>query len=383
MARWTRTKTVSNPKIKTISMDSEMERLGIDPLKIEGSKTVQKHKPSATAINNSFINNRQCLSKQAWIRLLTVMDMRQWCSILLWENVPNKIPSWLINQMAYYHGGLAGFNYQGGFYILPYSMKGGLNCYGLPTKITPISYNGEINNNTQAFSTDFNCVLNIGGNYNENANTVLYYSGMPLWSSGVPIPTASINKSVIEQMAEILARINIQITVTNKKIILKCDDAKQQASIIKQLESAFNTDSPYVVLSDTSLQTIELQPSNNVNASDFWIHFEAFNSLKNTSNGVDNSGFFKKKEREITEDGQGNDTSTSLCLTDRLYFAKEFVNMCKEQFGDPSKPNYIVGMEKFSVRFNEEIEVVEGIDGKIEKENTKESDKDVTMPGNT
>lgn len=78
----------------------------------------------------------------------------------------------------------------------------------------------------------------------------------------MPIPTYATNEAIISQMADILARINIQIISSNKKIIVKCLDGKQKDEVFNQLSTAFGSDSPFVIVSGTNLETIELQPKN-------------------------------------------------------------------------------------------------------------------------
>lgn len=254
--------------------------------------------------------------------------MRQWCSILIWENVPNNIPSWLINQMAYYRGSLAGFNYNGLFYILPWVINGKINMYGLPNKISPINYYGT-NEQGSLFSKKFVCKINNARNYNENANTVIYYPQFPEWNSGNTISPYTRNDVVIDQMAEICARIKIQIVYTTKKIFLKCDDPKQAQNLLKQLNSALGSDSPFAVIGNMNTEVVELSPKE-TNANDLWLHQKSFNDIRNMYNGIANDGFFDKKERKITDEAEGNQEQTSLPLQDRLYFAKLFVEDCKK-----------------------------------------------------
>lgn len=336
-----------------VTPDSQMKNHGIDPVKIINSKANKQSIENKEIEYINVINDitrQQALSKAIWIDFLTDLDLRQWCNILIWENVPNNIPSWLINQMAYYRGTLAAFEYNGQFYMLPWVQTGKINIYGLPTEITPITYNGTADvSNPIAFSKTYQCIINNSGNYEEKANTIIYYANMPVWQQGNVIAPYIKNRKVIEQCADILARINIQVVVTNKKIFLKCDDVKQAQNLLRQLNKSLNSQSPFAVIGSMNTETIELQPTVQ-NASDLWLHLKGFNDIRNMSNGLANDGFFDKKERKITAEAEGSQEQTSLPLQDRLYFAKLLVEQCKLQFN-----GIIEGIEKFNVRINEEL----------------------------
>lgn len=339
---------------QTLTHDSTLKANGIDPTKVIGSKANRKATNQAknqveylNVVNN--INLIQNMSKALWIDFLSDLDLRQWANILVWENVPNNIPSWLINHMAYYRGTLAGFNYLGQFYMLPWVTNGKINVYGLPTEISPITYNGtgDVSKPTK-FSETYKCNINNNGDYEENANTVMYYATMPHFQNGLVVAPYIKNKKCIEQLADILARVNIEVVVCNKKIFLKCDDVKQSQNLLRQLNNSLNSQSPFAVIGNMATETVELQPTQ-TNGTDLWMHAKGFNDLRNTSNGITNDGFFDKKERKIVAETEGSDEQTSIVLQDRLSFAKLFVESCKKQFKD------IPNIEKFNVRLNEEL----------------------------
>ena len=85
--------------------------------------------------------------------------------------------------MLYYRGALAGFKLGGKFYILPFAQNKGVNIYGLPNNIVPITYNGSTAGNqpiqSKAFTDNFQLITNNYGDLNENANAVILYSSTP------------------------------------------------------------------------------------------------------------------------------------------------------------------------------------------------------------
>lgn len=342
-------------KIKTLTPDAVLKSQGIDVSKIDQSKTRKKeiNLLAERFVNFSNIIDNTTLiqqtSKALWIEYLTDLDIRQWCNVLIWENTPNQIASWLINQMSYYYGSLAAFDYNSKFYILPWIQNGKINAYGLPNSITPITYNGTNDGINNIFSKSFKAIIDNSGNYDPKANTIIYYPTLPRWNQGNVISTYIKNRKVIDQMADILARINIQIVVTNKKIFIKCDDVKSASNLLKQLNQALSSNSPFAVIGDMTTEVVELQPKE-TNASDLWLHLKGFNDLRNMTNGVANDGFFDKKERKLNAETEGAFQQTTLTLQDRLSLAELFVKQCKLQF-----KGKIDGIEKFNVRVDESL----------------------------
>lgn len=330
-----------------------MDKHGIDPEKINGSKAYKRAQQMYDQVIKTSLNPVSNHPKrQLYINFLTQLDMRQWCRMLKWTNVPNGLPDWLINQMLYYRGALAGFMKNGKFYLLPFAQNKGVNIYGLPNNIVPITYNGSTAGNqplqNKAFASEFKLIINNYGDKNDDANTAILYASTPYWASGTPVPTYALNEPIIAQMADILARVNIQIINSNKKMIIKCLDPKQKDEVFNQLATAFGSDSPFVIVSGTNLETIELQPKGE-NAGDLWMHFTSYGNLKNTSNGLDNTGTFEKKERENATESKGDKQATSSCLDDRFSMAKLFIDQLRLIYPDDPE------IAKFDVELNEKV----------------------------
>lgn len=85
--------------------------------------------------------------------------------------------------MLYYRGAIVGFKLGGKFYILPFAQNKGVNIYGLPNNIIPITYNGATAGNqpmrSKAFKDDFQLITNNYGDKNDEANAVILYASTP------------------------------------------------------------------------------------------------------------------------------------------------------------------------------------------------------------
>lgn len=79
------------------------------------------------------------------------------------------------------------------------------------------------------------------------------------------------------------------------------------------------------------------------------MHLTSFTNLKNTSNGMDNTGTFEIKERENATESKGDKQATSTCLQDRYEMAKLFIEQLRLVY--PDDP----AIAKFDVEINSEV----------------------------
>lgn len=225
------------------------------------------------------------------------------------------------------------FKLGGEFYLLPYAQSGGLNIYGLCNKITPIPFGS---NDTAKLFNAKQLPINKAGDLKLDPNgAVLLLSSSPVYTNGQMITPQGTTLPFVIDMASIIARINIEITTSTKKIIIAVDDPKTAKSVGTQINNIFQDTNPVAVVSNAlssnaTLNPITLEPRENASGQDLWLHFKSFNDLRVQLIGTPNDGFFIKKERSITGEVDGEDAQTALMALDRLYFAKLFIEQCKK-----------------------------------------------------
>lgn len=258
-------------------------------------------------------------------------NLAQWNQLLIWENMPNGLESWLINEMLYYRGSLAMFKLGGAFYLLPYAQTGGLNLYGMPNEITPIPFG--VSTTSAQLNQAKPLPINKAGDLILNENgAVLLMAMSPTYTNGMMMTPQGLTLPIIVDMSSIIARVNIEITTSTKKVIIPVDDPKTAKAVSNQINAIFQDTNPVAVISN-GLQTnntpITLEPRENSSGTDLWLNFKSFNDIRTLSMGVPNDGFFIKKERSITGEVDAEDAQTALVALDRLYFAQLFIDQCK------------------------------------------------------
>lgn len=268
----------------------------------------------------------------------THYDLYQYCSYLRWTIPENAkgLTSWNLNRMLYFHGSLGGFEYEGNQYVLPYAIEGELNPYGAPTQGRPLTYNGGAPaKNPKFFQEKFILdINNIGSASQDNKNKMfILYDAIPCTSSQQPPSRYVYNSVIIDEIAETLARININVTVSNKKIMLVVKDVAQREIVEDELRNAFGSDSPFAILS-SPLEVDSVQASSDYNADDLFNTVKNWDAIRCFTEGIDSKNFgTEKKERLVSGELAGNESQINLVGDMRLAFAQDFCDNMNAAFG--------------------------------------------------
>ena len=256
-----------------------------------------------------------------------------------WRNLPNGLKSYLVEQMLYWRGALCGFPNKdvfsnqpnGDFYILPFAVQDGVNMYGLPNGIKPMPYQGPISNNKPSLQAKRSLVIDATGNYNPKAEAVLLYDRLPRFNGKSFDSRVAYNACIINELAEIMARLHINIVTSTKKVWVKLMSAKQQATAERELDEALGTDKPYVLVAggyDFTVPNTEIS----INTQELWEAFSSYMALLMQSLGVQNAGVFNKKERQLVDEVQQEGAETSLIEDAGLEMRQQFINDCLRQW---------------------------------------------------
>ena len=277
-----------------------------------------------------FINKNRDDYQLIW----TNYDFNQCCSRYVWENLPNGLTSWNLERMLYFRGTLAGFKFGGKVYILPYVPSPSLNPYGFPSAVKPITYNGQaVADKDEMFAENFELPVNVYGDEISEYQAVLLYDALPYAPSGKAPSRYFLNQIIIKEMCEVFARININVVVSNKKIILHVKDRKQRDIVMQELAMAFGSDSPFAVI-DSPLEVDNVQSSSDYNADDLFNTIKNFDAIRCFMSGISSKGFgAEKKERLVTGELTGAEEEKDLILDMGYDLRKMFADMCNKNFG--------------------------------------------------
>lgn len=269
-----------------------------------------------------------------YVELWQNYDYNQCVARYYYDNLPNGLTSWMIERMLYYNQSVAGFRFGGQIYVLPYVIEGNLNPYGLPTKIRPITYNGQAVNGRQSFfAEDFSLPIDVDGNETEDYSAVLLYDSVPVASTNLAPSRFYLNRIIIKEMADVFARVNINVVVSNKKILLQIRDAKQRDIVEQELQSIFTSDCPFGVIT-SPLEAGSVQSTSDFNADQLFNVIKNYDGIRCFMSGISSKGFgVDKKERLISGELNGINEEKDLILDEGLELRKEWCDLMNKKFG--------------------------------------------------
>lgn len=270
----------------------------------------------------------------------------------------SSIPWHKVEQMVYHRGKLAFFKQGNEFRLLPFVANGELNMYGDMTKIKPLPYNGSTNNltmkNFDAVNAQVYTVDTVGDAVDENGKAIpidgkaviLFDRQNGFTKNGFAMPKFALQQIVIDEIANRLAFLNINLVNSQGKNIILVKDPKQGKAVERALQSIYESDKSYsIVKSMFDVQVINNDITYQEQA--LWEDAMSWNNLRLEGLGIDNNGLFNKKERQLTVESSANEEQTEV-ITDAFFEArKQFVKEVIAVFGDD--PDFKAQFDNFRV----------------------------------
>ena len=287
--------------------------------------------------------------------VLKDLDAQQNCNKYKWNGLPEYIPQWLIEYMLYLRGSLCGFISGGTLYILPYAQNKGINIYGMPNAVQPITFNGAMAGGEPSNYFGKELPINNFGDPNSKAKACILYDRIPVYSSNSsPIGRAVLNSELVSYQCEILARVKNNLKNLDKKMVFYVDNEAQKNQMANDLREAYGTDDPFIIAVRGSSafgdnkkdQTLQGDIANETQS--LFETWQSINSIRCMCSGIANGGAFEKKERKITGELQGEEAQTEIVIDAGLQMRRLFIEQMKNVY-----PEYKDMLGKITVEINE------------------------------
>lgn len=273
-------------------------------------------------------------NKESYRKIWTNLDLNQNCNKYRWEGLPKGLTSWNIERMLYYYGALCGFSYNGAIWVLPFTATQGLNAYGFPTKIQPITFNGQTpdNSSKEFFGANYEVETFLDGDTpTENRACLLMDSIPEACTTFIPMSRCAQNSILINDIIETLKRVNINIVVSNKKLIINCQDEAQAEVIRQELAEGFSSDSPFIVCTNPSSMP-NISQASDLQASDLFNAIKQYDSIRCQLSGILTKSFGQdKKERVNSGELMGEKEQVNIIYDVGLYLRQKWaeeMNAC-------------------------------------------------------
>ena len=325
-------------KAQMLNMQARLEHLGI---RIEQISKLAFNYERVDTIGTEFN------------QVLKDLDAQQNCNKYKWNGLPNYLPAWLIEYMLYLRGSLCGFISGGSLYILPYAQNKGINIYGMPNAVQPITFNGAMagGNPDNFFGKEL--PVNNFGDANSKAKACILYDRIPVYSSNsTPIGRAVLNDELVRYQCEILGRVKNNLKNFDKKVEFWVDSEAQKNQMSNDILEAYGSADPLIIAArdsnwkDTKGETLQGDIANETQS--LFETWQSINSIRCMCSGIANGGAFEKKERKITGELQGDQTQTEIVIDAGLQMRRLFLEQMKNIY-----PEYAEMLNKITVEINE------------------------------
>lgn len=273
--------------------------------------------------------------------------------------VENSLIPWeKVEQMLYHRGQLALFKQGTEYKLLPFVANGGLNEYGNMTKIKPLPYNGssadltmknyDAVNGSEYYVDEYGDLVDENGNDIDVSNkaVILFDRQNGYTKNGFLLSKAYLQRVVIDELANRLSFLNINLVNSQGKNIILVKDPKQAKAVERALQSIYGSDKSYSIVKsmfDVKVINNEIK----YEEQSLWEDAMSWNNLRLQGLGIDNNGLFNKKERQLTIESSSDSEQTEV-ITDAFYEArKDFVKKAIRVFGND--PDFQRQFENFRV----------------------------------
>lgn len=314
-----------------LNMQAQLEALGVR------IKTLSQLK---------FNNERTATVGIDYQPTLQDLDGQQNCNKYVWkhkgvEGLTDYLPSWLVEYMLYSRGSLCGYITAGTLYILPYAQNKGINIYGLPNAVQPITFNGATAGNSPTTKHGKELQINNFGDPNSKARACILYDRVPVWSANSsPISRAALNKKLVDYQCDIIGRIQNQLENIDQKTVFWVDSEAQKNQMTQDLREAYGTTDPFIVavrgsqIDTRGNQTDTLQGDIANNLQSLFETWQSINSIRCMCSGISNGGAFEKKERVITDEINTDSVQTTTVLDAGLRMRQLFLEQMRRIYPD-------------------------------------------------
>lgn len=241
-----------------------------------------------------------------------------------YENLPEEIPNWIMEEYLYTHGNYVFLEQDGVYCVCSSSAIQELNIYGLPNKVTPISRNGSpfAPRNISSFA------INNGGKTRvEKQNAVLARNNY--WA----IPTQVLIYPYINRLCFLWQSLGINASMARIKSIIRGnkDSAKTLDRVFQQ---TFGSRKPFIVvneyMNDSQVDKLDFEYANQ--QKDLWDDFDkTFNLMLNIC-GINSNSQSDKKERLLVDEVNSNNELVSIMKSSRTSMRKEAIKQINKIF---------------------------------------------------
>lgn len=293
---------------------------------------------------NNPVATRTSTRRADYERELEIHQFQQALRKYRWSGLPKGLDATMLERILYYRGQLILFKLHDYYYALPYALNGNIDVYGRYISVTPLTYNGSVN-----VDADGNEYMGDGvwiqGQVLKVAYDELSLDGKEAvilrdYSNGnsqYTIPRYTVNKTHIQDLSDILVLVHNNLVSSAVVWTVQAKDEGQQQEIeatYATLEEQVleNGKRIFVITAPTGVD--KLFEHVDINTQAYWECFVSLDNLRENMMGIENTGIFKKKERELKLNVEMEAGNAHLVYQDGLYCRQETCMIFNKLFNE-------------------------------------------------
>lgn len=301
-------------------------------------------------------------------RLLDHKHMIETVERFEWINLPEEIPSDLIERVLYFRFKGALFRVNGRYIFLPFTLKGEnaktIDSYGRYLSIIPVLFTGqwkmagdgsidedidflpnkswdvvydlpqdEIEAEYIDEETGISETISVGVPDADTKAVILTDSTLEISQDYTPMNY--LIRPINEQLTDILVLVNMDLISSAKAFYIVAKDEAQKEAIEQEfahLDQRILSGKRYVVVT-AATDLKELTGSQVKDSARYFQSYQSIDNLRKDFIGVDNGGTFMKQEHTTNMETMKNSNSGSSVLNNALRVRKEFCRIVNKVFG--------------------------------------------------
>lgn len=287
--------------------------------------------------------------KQEIKKNLRIMNEQQFIHRYKWHNLPEGLTQELIERILFYRGTAVGFYSPElkRFFILPYSHKNEIDCYGRFKTLTPLLFTGS--NKAQDKDgklKEFIPGLGLRAQYEvqvdgfENLEDI-YSRGIPLFDyskqeSQIILPRSELSDALIDMEADLIPYMKTALMNSTGVVGMRTgstDEAADVALASMAVDRAAKNQLKYVPMVGATAEFQDLTSDNVARAEEFLIAMQSIDNFRQMLMGLGQGNLFQTKAHELQSQYDMSVASVSPVYQDGLYQRQDFCNRWNSVFG--------------------------------------------------
>lgn len=280
-------------------------------------------------------------------RFLRILDEEEAVNRFVWSNLPDGLSSQELERLLYYKGQLVLFYAPDlkSFYFMPYALDGTIDFYGRYIRVHPVpmtSGTTDVEKRLYQSQAAYLSMLKLDVLYDIPADEIddptKYCVILRDYTNQLPqtiIPRQQVNDELLDEEADILCYLQTVLMRGTGVAGMRVNDADEAHNVVEaaaHMRWCALNGIPWTSIQGT-IEIQELAEGTLTKVEEYMMAFQSLDNLRLRSYGIDNGGFYEKKQHMNDAEFSLNNANISLPQQDQLSIRQNFCDIVNSLFG--------------------------------------------------